>query len=216
MRSVARACQGARPGSHLLDTLAVRTSTQVSPLRGLGHRGAMLPSLGCTPASPTRHGTSSSSSLRSSCSPSAERSPAPPGGAPTTRSLRARHAGAGGLGYRAPVGRPTEFVSSLSLLVERGSASPYETFQPTHVGAMRNVASLRLTTAPLFSARSARTVSRCGGDLSRSPSAGFLDQTRATQVSRLLEGDHAANAVLGFHQLEAVIDLVKRDPMREE
>ena len=37
-----------------------------------------------------------------------------------------------------------------------------------------------------------------------------------TSGPRLRERDHAADAVLGLHQLEATVDLVKREPVREE
>jgi hypothetical protein len=33
---------------------------------------------------------------------------------------------------------------------------------------------------------------------------------------RLRELDHAADAVLGLHQLEAAVDFVERDPVRDE
>ena len=44
-----------------------------------------------------------------------------------------------------------------------------------------------------------------------------LDHTTAVVGTELAaKRDHAADAVLGLHQLEAAVDLVERDPVREE
>ena len=79
----------------------------------------MLTSHRCAHVSSRRCATPSSYSRRSSCSRSAERSPAPPGGAPETQWWRAPPAGAGCRDCRTRARRPTDVLARAMLQTRR-------------------------------------------------------------------------------------------------